>query len=70
MKQIEIFRRYFYWAFLEIMFFFAYLVSISMHIFFHQISPFKAYMMHLNQAINFMPKEVNEHMWSDRKLDK
>lgn len=52
------------------MFFFAYLVSISMHIFFHQISPFKAYMMHLNQAINFMPEEVNEHMWSDRKLSK
>ena len=68
LKLLHIFRRYFYWAFLEIVFFFAYLISISLHILCHQISPYKAYMYYLNSNLN-VKSSVNQKMWGDKKLN-
>lgn len=50
--MLETYALYYYWAFLEFTFFFAYIISIVLHVAFHMLSPFKAYMYYSQMAVN------------------
>lgn len=58
-------RRYFYWAYIEIMVFFSYIFSASIYLMCHQISPFKCYMYYLTKAVN--GGHDLSTLWSDKK---
>lgn len=57
--------RYYYWAFMEMVFFSSSLFSIIVLLVFHQLSPFKVYMYYLNKAQSFGYDLTT--LWRDEK---